>query len=138
MRGSPCLLARLCTFSGRGLSPGGEALPLIRTHLYQTVHAPQSPSRAYPNDSVPGVPLPSAQPGTPVTLSPSSRENGEAALKQEVVGRLRGCACAWVLTCADLGVCTTGMYVQAHIPRHMSGHDVAVYTCISMGPKSHT
>ena len=48
-----------------------------------------------------------------------------------------GCACAWVLTCADLGVCTMGTYVQAHIPRHMSGHDVAMYTCISMGPKLH-
>ena len=82
--------------------------------------------------------MPSAQPGTLVTLSPSSRESGEAALKQEVVGRLRGCVCAWVLTCPDLGVCTKGTHVQARIPRHMSGHDVAVYTCISMGTKSRT
>lgn len=64
-RGSPHLLARLCTLSGRGLNPGGEALLLTGTHFYQTVHTPQSPSRAYPNSSVQGVPLPSAQPGTP-------------------------------------------------------------------------
>ena len=113
-RGSPCLLARLRTFSGRGLSPGGEALPLIGTHLYQTVHAPQSPSRAYPNDSMQGVPLPSAQPGTPVTLSPSSRESGEAALKQEVVGRLRGCVC--VPGCSR--VRTWGCAPRARMFRH--------------------